>query len=50
MYENCCDYEMNMARVESIETKRKLIIFVLYEDIQTFELPITVLRSLRSEA
>lgn len=44
-----CDYEMNMALVESIESKRKLIIVVLLENINMERLPISILRFLRSE-
>ena len=47
--ENWCNFEMNMARLESVESKRKLIIIVLYEDISPKELPLDYLRLLRSE-
>lgn len=47
--ENWCNYEMNMARVESVESKRTLFIIVLYEDISPKELPLDYLRLLRSE-
>lgn len=38
-----------MARVESIESSRKLIIIVLLEDIAAEEIPLDYLRLLRSE-
>jgi Leucine-rich repeat (LRR) protein len=44
-----CNYEMNMAHVESTETKRKMIIFVLMEDIPLEKLPICIMRFLQSE-
>ncbi|XP_053378253.1 toll-like receptor 4 [Mercenaria mercenaria] len=44
-----CDYEMNMVHVESTEAKRKLIIIVLMENIPLENLPINVMRFLRSE-
>ena len=47
--ENWCNFEMNMARLESVESKRKLFIIVLYEDISPEELPLDYLRLLRSE-
>ena len=47
--EGWCDYEMNMARVESIESSRKLIIIVLLEDIVAKDIPLDYLRLLRSE-
>ena len=46
--DNWCDYEMHMAHVESVETKRKLMVIVLMEDIPD-ALPISVLRLLQSE-
>ncbi|XP_060591636.1 uncharacterized protein LOC132746478 [Ruditapes philippinarum] len=47
--DNWCNYEMNMAHVESTETKRKMIIIVLMEDIPFKTLPICTMRFLRSE-
>ena len=47
--EGWCNYEMNMARVESIESSRKLIIIVLLEDIAAKEIPLDYLRLLQSE-
>ncbi|XP_053378249.1 toll-like receptor 4 [Mercenaria mercenaria] len=44
-----CDYEMNMAHVEAIEAKRKLIILVLMEKIPLENLPISIMSFLRSE-
>lgn len=44
-----CDYEMNMALVESVESERKLIIVVLMEQLKMDQLPIPILRLLRSE-
>ena len=44
-----CDFEMNMAHIESMETKRKLIVFVLMEDIPIEKLHINIMRFLRSE-
>ncbi|XP_053378250.1 toll-like receptor 4 [Mercenaria mercenaria] len=44
-----CDYEMNMVHVESTEARRKLIIIVLMENIPLENLPINVMRFLRSE-
>ena len=44
-----CDYEMNMALVESVESQRRLIIVVLLEKLDIEKLPITILRFLRSE-
>ena len=44
-----CDYEMNWAQVESIESKRKLFIIVLFEDIAPNEIPPAYLRLLHCE-
>ncbi|XP_053378265.1 toll-like receptor 4 [Mercenaria mercenaria] len=44
-----CDYEMNMAHMESIETKRKMIIIVLMESVPMESLPICLMRFLHSE-
>lgn len=44
-----CDYEMNMALMESIQAKRKLIILVLMENIPKENLPLHVLRVFDSE-
>ena len=46
--ESWCNYEMNMARVESIESQRKLLIIVLYEDISAKEMPLDYLRLLKT--
>lgn len=46
--EGWCNYEMNMARVESIESQRKLIIIVLYEDISAKDMPLDYLRLLKT--
>ena len=46
--ESWCNYEMNMARVESIESQRKLMIIVLYEDVSAKEMPLDYLRLLRT--
>ena len=46
--ESWCNYEMNMARVESVESKRKLFIIVMYEDIPAKEIPLDYLRLLKS--
>ena len=47
--ESWCDYEMNMAIVESVESKRKLVIFVLMESFHKDKIPINVLRFLKNE-
>lgn len=47
--DNWCDYEMNMAQVESVETKRKLLIIILMENSVLNECSINVLRILKSE-
>lgn len=39
-----CDYELNMAHVESVETKRNLIIVVLMASIEMNKLPICLLK------
>ncbi|XP_053378266.1 toll-like receptor 4 [Mercenaria mercenaria] len=44
-----CDYEMHMAHIESIETKRKMIIIVLMEFIPMDSLPVWLMRLLQSE-
>lgn len=44
-----CDYEMNMANMESIKAKRKLIIIVLLEQIPMNKLPVCIMRFLQSE-
>ncbi|KAH3888419.1 toll-like receptor 4 [Dreissena polymorpha] len=44
-----CDYDMNMARIESLESKRDLIIVVLMEKLQLEYLPLKVMRFLRNE-
>lgn len=47
--EGWCDYEMNWAQIESIESKRKLFIIVLFEDIAPNEIPPAYLRLLHCE-
>lgn len=47
--DNWCDYEMNMAQIESVETKRNLLIVVLMEEIPMQKLPICLLKFLRNE-
>ena len=47
--ENWCNYEMNMARIESIESNRKLLILVRYENISAKDIPLDYLRLLKSE-
>ena len=44
-----CNYDMNMALVETVESKRQLIIVVLMERQSTDTLPINVLRLLQKE-
>ncbi|XP_052794410.1 toll-like receptor 4 isoform X2 [Mya arenaria] len=44
-----CDYDLNMALVESVETKRNMIIVVLMEQIQMNTLPVPFLRLLKTE-
>ena len=44
-----CDYEMNLARMEAIETHRKLMIIVLLEDLAAKEIPPEYQRLLKSE-
>lgn len=44
-----CDYDMNMAIVESVESKRSVIIAVLMEQFQMDKLPINILRFLQNE-
>ncbi|XP_052795943.1 toll-like receptor 4 [Mya arenaria] len=44
-----CDYDMNMALVESVETKRNMIIVVLMEKFETKTLPVSFLRLLKNE-
>ena len=46
--ESWCSYEMNMARTESIESRRKLMIIVLYEDVSAKEIPLDYLRLLKT--
>ena len=46
--ESWCNYEMNMARIESIESQRKLLIIVLYEDISAKDMPLDYLRLLKT--
>ena len=47
--ENWCNYEMNMARVESIESNRKLLVIVRYEDLAAKDIPLDYLRLMKSE-
>ena len=47
--ESWCNYEMNMARVEAIESKRKLFIIVLLADVDTKDVPLDYMRLLQSE-
>ena len=44
-----CDYDMNMARLESLESNRGLIIVVLMEKLQLEYLPLNVMRFLQTE-
>lgn len=44
-----CDYEMNMARQESIETKRSLVIIVLMESLPMDSVPICLMKFLHQE-
>ena len=46
--ESWCNYEMNIARIESIESKRKLMIIVRYEDIAAKDIPLDYLRLLKT--
>ena len=46
--ESWCNYEMNMARIESVESKRKLMIIVRYEDIAAKDIPLDYLRLLKT--
>ena len=47
--EGWCDYEMNLARVEGIETHRKLMIIVLFEDLPAKDIPLDYQRLLKTE-
>ena len=47
--EDWCNYEMNLARMEAIETHRKLMIIVLFEDMAAKEIPLEYQRLLKSE-
>ena len=47
--EDWCGYEMNLARMETIETHRKLMIIVLFEDMAANEIPLEYQRLLKSE-
>ena len=47
--ESWCDFEMNLARMEAIDTHRKLFVIVLYDDMPTKEIPLDYLRLLQSE-
>lgn len=47
--ENWCNYEMNMSRMESIESNRKMLIIVVYNDVKVKEIPLDYLRLLNSE-
>ena len=47
--EGWCDYEMNLARMEAIETHRKLMIIVLFEDFAAEDIPLEYQRLLKSE-
>ena len=47
--ETWCNYEMNMARIESVESRRKLMILVLLEDMSARDIPLDYLRLLKSE-
>lgn len=44
-----CNFEMNMALVESVESQRKMMIFVLLETLDMDRLPRDVMRFLQSE-
>ncbi|XP_052819340.1 toll-like receptor 4 [Mya arenaria] len=48
MSDSWCDYDMNMALVESVETKRNMIIVVLMEKFQMKTLPVPFLRLLKN--
>lgn len=47
--DNWCNYDMNMALVESVESKRQLVIVVLMASESMDKLPIDVLRFLQRE-
>lgn len=47
--ESWCDYEMNMAHTESVETNRSMLIIVIMEKFPFKSLPINVMRMLRTE-
>ncbi|PVD38465.1 hypothetical protein C0Q70_01080 [Pomacea canaliculata] len=43
-----CQYEMQMATMESVHTGRNVLLFLLYEDIPSHELPRQVLYNIQS--
>ncbi|PVD38462.1 hypothetical protein C0Q70_01077 [Pomacea canaliculata] len=43
-----CQYEMQMANMEAVHTGRDVLVFLLYEDIPSHELPRQVLYNLQS--
>ena len=47
--EDWCDYEMNMARVESIESRRNLMIIVKFEEVSAKDMPLDYLRLLKMD-
>ena len=47
--ESWCDYEMNLAGMEAIDTHRKLMIIVLFEDLAAKDIPLEYQRLLKSE-
>nr|UTM63726.1 Toll-like receptor [Ruditapes philippinarum] len=49
LLDSWCDYEMNMARQESIETNRQLIVIVLMEQIPMNSVPIGLMKFLHNE-
>ncbi|KAH3893095.1 toll-like receptor 4 [Dreissena polymorpha] len=44
-----CVYDLNMARLESVESNRNLIIVVMMERIPVMKLPLNIMRMLRNE-
>ncbi|PVD38467.1 hypothetical protein C0Q70_01082 [Pomacea canaliculata] len=43
-----CQYEMRMATMESVHTGRDVLVFLLYEDIPSYQMPRQVLYNLQS--
>ena len=47
--EDWCDYEMNMARVESVESRRNLMIIVKFGEVSMKDMPLDYLRLLKMD-